>query len=65
MIASGVWTLTQLFPFLYSMTRGGPGYETSTLDYMVYLKSFGLGFGSDYGHGHRDRGDAARRWCWP
>jgi multiple sugar transport system permease protein len=48
-IASGVWTLTQLFPFLYSMTRGGPGYETSTLDYMIYLKSFGLGFGRDYG----------------
>jgi ABC-type sugar transport system permease subunit len=48
-IASGVWTLTQLFPFLYSMTRGGPGYETSTLDYMIYLKSFGLGFSSDFG----------------
>jgi multiple sugar transport system permease protein len=48
-IASGVWTLTQLFPFLYAMTKGGPGYQTSTLDYMIYLKSFGLGFGSDYG----------------
>jgi multiple sugar transport system permease protein len=48
-IASGVWTLTQLFPFLYAMTKGGPGYETSTLDYMIYLKSFGLGFGSDFG----------------
>ncbi|UCF98179.1 MAG: sugar ABC transporter permease [Spirochaetaceae bacterium] len=48
-IASGVWTLTQLFPFLFAMTRGGPGYETSTLDYMIYLKSFGLGFGRDYG----------------
>ncbi len=48
-IASGVWTLTQLFPFLFSMTKGGPGYETSTLDYMIYLKSFGMGFGQDYG----------------
>jgi multiple sugar transport system permease protein len=48
-IASGVWTLTQLFPFLFSMTKGGPGYETSTLDYMIYLKSFGTGFGRDYG----------------
>lgn len=48
-IASMVWTLTQLFPFLYAMTRGGPGYETSTLDYMIYLKSFGMGFGSDFG----------------
>jgi multiple sugar transport system permease protein len=48
-IASGVWTLTQLFPFLFAMTKGGPGYETSTLDYMIYLKSYGQGFGSDYG----------------
>lgn len=48
-IASSVWTLTQLFPFLYAMTRGGPGYETTTLDYMIYLKSFGSSAGSDYG----------------
>lgn len=48
-IASGVWSLTQLFPFLFSMTKGGPGYETSTLDYMIYLKSFGMGFSTDYG----------------
>ena len=48
-ISSSVWTLTQLFPFLFAMTKGGPGYETATLDYMIYLKSFGMGFGSDYG----------------
>jgi multiple sugar transport system permease protein len=48
-IASMVWTLTQLFPFLLSMTRGGPGYQTATLDYMIYMKSFGLGFGSEFG----------------
>jgi multiple sugar transport system permease protein len=48
-IASGVWTLTQLFPFLHVMTRGGPGYETTTLDYMIYLKSFGFSFGVNYG----------------
>jgi multiple sugar transport system permease protein len=48
-VTSSVWTLTQLFPFLFAMTKGGPGYETSTLDYMIYLKSFGQGFGSDYG----------------
>ena len=48
-IASMVWTLTQLFPFLHAMTRGGPGYETATLDYMIYMKSFGLGFGSNFG----------------
>ena len=48
-IASTVWTMTQLFPFIYSMTKGGPGYETTTLDYMIYLKSFGTGAGSNYG----------------
>jgi ABC-type sugar transport system permease subunit len=48
-IASGVWTLTQLFPFLHSMTRGGPGYETTTLDYMIYIKSFGFSFGINFG----------------
>ena len=39
-IMCGVWTFTQLFPFIYSMTKGGPGYETSTLDYMIYSKAF-------------------------
>lgn len=48
-IASSVWTLTQLFPFLFSMTRGGPGYETTTFDYMIYKKSFGTSSGSNYG----------------
>ncbi|MGQ9615881.1 MAG: carbohydrate ABC transporter permease [Spirochaetota bacterium] len=50
-IASSVWTLTQLFPFIHLMTRGGPGYETTTLDYMIYLKSFGFSFGINYGMG--------------
>ncbi len=31
------------------MTRGGPGYETTTLDYMIYLKSFGFSFGINFG----------------
>jgi multiple sugar transport system permease protein len=35
-----VWTFTGLFPFIFSLTRGGPGYETTTLDYMIYLRSF-------------------------
>ena len=35
-----VWTFTGLFPFIHSLTRGGPGYETTTLDYMIYIKSF-------------------------
>ena len=35
-----VWTFTSLFSLIYSMTGGGPGYETMTLDYMIYEKSF-------------------------
>lgn len=42
-IMSMVWTLTSLFPFVYSMTKGGPGYETTTIDYMIYIKSFVTG----------------------
>ena len=42
-IMSVVWTFTGLFPFIYSMTRGGPGYETTTMDYMVYIKAFTSG----------------------
>jgi multiple sugar transport system permease protein len=39
-IMSVVWTFTGLFPIIYSVTGGGPGYETTTIDYMVYLKAF-------------------------
>jgi multiple sugar transport system permease protein len=39
-VLSVVWTFTGLFPFIFSLTRGGPGYETTTLDYMIYIKSF-------------------------
>jgi multiple sugar transport system permease protein len=37
---SVVWSFTGLFPFIFSLTKGGPGYETTTLDYMIYIKSF-------------------------
>lgn len=40
-IMSVIWVLTGLFPFIFSMTGGGPGYDTTTIDYMIYLKSFG------------------------
>jgi multiple sugar transport system permease protein len=29
-----------IFPFIYATTGGGPGYETTTIDYMIYLKTF-------------------------
>ena len=40
LIMSMVWTLTSIFAFIYSITSGGPGYETSTIDYMIYTKFY-------------------------
>ncbi|MCL4377784.1 MAG: sugar ABC transporter permease [Actinobacteria bacterium] len=39
-IMSMVWTFTSVFAFIYVITNGGPGYETSTIDYMIYLKFY-------------------------
>lgn len=39
-IMSMVWTFTGIFAFIYSITYGGPGYETSTIDYMIYTKFY-------------------------
>ncbi len=39
-IYSVAWTFTGLFPFIYSITDGGPGYDTTTLDFLVYQKAF-------------------------
>lgn len=42
-IMSIVWTFTGTFAFIYSITYGGPGYETSTIDYMIYTKFYQAG----------------------
>ena len=42
-VMSVIWTFTGLFPFIHTMTNGGPGYETTTVDYMIYLKAFVTG----------------------
>lgn len=47
-ITSVMWTFTGIFSYIYSMTGGGPGYDTTTLEYMVYLKSFSAN--SQYGY---------------
>ena len=39
-MVSVIWSFTSLFPLIYSLTRGGPGTETMTIDYMIYQKSF-------------------------
>lgn len=35
-----LWSFTCLFPFIHVLTKGGPGYDTTTIDYMIYLKGF-------------------------
>lgn len=42
-IMSMVWTFTSTFAFIYSITNGGPGYETTTIDYMIYVKFYQAG----------------------
>lgn len=39
-IMSISWTFSGLFPFIYAITKGGPGYDTSTIDFLVYQKAF-------------------------
>lgn len=40
-------TFTTVFPFVYTLTRGGPGYSTYLLDYYVYDAAF---FGGSFGY---------------
>ena len=50
-IINVIYTFTSLFGFIFVMTSGGrPGYETTTVDYFIYLKAF-VGF--DLGAGRR------------
>ena len=47
-IINVIYTFTSLFGFIFVMTSGGPGYETTTVDYFIYLKAFA---GFDLGAG--------------
>jgi multiple sugar transport system permease protein len=42
-IMSMVWTFTSVFAFIFAITNGGPGYETTTIDYMIYTKFYQAG----------------------
>lgn len=42
-ITSLIFVFTGMFALINSITRGGPGYETTTIDYMIYLQGFYLG----------------------
>jgi ABC-type sugar transport system permease subunit len=48
-VISVLWCFTGLFGIIYSMTKGGPGYDTTTVDYMIYVKAFRGGSEMGYG----------------
>lgn len=39
-IMSVMWVFTGLYNLIFSITSGGPGYGTTTIDYMIYIKAF-------------------------
>lgn len=39
-ITAMLWVFNGIFPLILTITGGGPGYETTTIDYMVYIKGF-------------------------
>jgi ABC-type sugar transport system permease subunit len=39
-IINVLYTFTSLFGFIFVMTAGGPGFETTSIDYLVYQKAF-------------------------
>ncbi|MDR1824857.1 MAG: sugar ABC transporter permease [Bifidobacteriaceae bacterium] len=47
-IINVIYTFTALFGFVFVITAGGPGYDTTTIDYLVYLRAFS---GSQMGSG--------------
>lgn len=47
-VTSVMWTFTGTFTYIFSLTSGGPGYETSTLEYMIYRLAFKAN--SQYGY---------------
>ena len=39
-IMSVIWCFTGLFSLIASITGGGPGFDTTTVDYLIYVKAF-------------------------
>jgi multiple sugar transport system permease protein len=39
-VTNVIWVFVGLFALVYTVTGGGPGYETTPIDYMIYLKAF-------------------------
>lgn len=43
MITNIIYVFIGLFALVFSVTHGGPGYETTPIDFMIYLKAFETG----------------------
>ncbi len=43
MVTNIIYIFIGLFALVFSVTRGGPGYETTPIDYMIYVKAFETG----------------------
>jgi multiple sugar transport system permease protein len=39
-VTSVIYIFNGLFALIFSLSNGGPGYETTTIEYMIYLKAF-------------------------
>lgn len=35
-----IFTFTSLFDYIFTITRGGPGYDTTPVNYWIYMKAF-------------------------
>jgi ABC-type sugar transport system permease subunit len=42
-VTTVTWTFSGLFGFVFSITNGGPGYDTTPLEYMIYIRAFRIG----------------------
>ena len=38
-----VYGFSGFFPIIYILTKGGPAYGTTTIDYLIYLRAFRTG----------------------
>lgn len=39
-ILNTIFVFTSLFDYIYTITRGGPGYDTMPINYWIYMKAF-------------------------
>ena len=39
-ILNSIFVFTSLFDYIYTITRGGPGYDTMPINYWIYMKAF-------------------------